>query len=188
MSNSVSLIGIDSPRWKLDAPSVTAALHQIARQNPAASTFKPGRTDPPSRYSGDITEPLGGIERLQDFAAQTARRRDFDCSHLLGLFGSPAYYIPLDFTPPVVRIPRAGPLGRILTRRQFVGSSVRLLHELDHLGRELGVAEDAGDLGMEALEGATESGERAAEVYAWSVLHWFARMSVEKSAIVVVGS
>lgn len=187
VSNSVSLIGTDSPGWSIDAPLITRALHCIARQSAAAGAFNPGRTDRPSQYGSDISEPLGGIERLQEFAAQAARRQDFDYSHLLRMFGRPAYYIPVDFRQPILRIPRPGPLGRILTQRLFVGSSVRLLHELDSLGHELGLTNDAGEVGMQALEDATERGARAAETYSWSVLRWFARMSVEKSAIVSVG-
>lgn len=184
MSSSVRLLGTDSRDWPEQQQWISRALDVIRSRSADSVSFFPGPTNPPPLYSGDIAEDLGGIGELQRFASSVEPR---GFPHLTSLFGKPAHYLPIDFQQPILKLPRAGLLGALLPERSFVGSAVRLLAELDTLGPELGVTQDAGELGVRKLQRATETGKFPAERYSWAILRWFARMSLEKSAILRIG-
>ncbi len=95
--------------------------------------------------------------------------------HLIHHSDNQGFWVPVDFAEPIV-----------LDAKSFfvLGSSTRLLAELDDVNRSLGQTKDWGQL---------NSGERASPEgaplpnvrYGWSVLHAAARISVEKNMPVV---
>ena len=177
MSESIALIGTDSSRWHEIEIVASRAVAELQLD------FSFGEVHPSSEYQGDLAAALGRMSTLQDFA----RSRGVEAPHLTGPISRPAYYLPIDFDPPISRLAKPGLLGRIFPERVFVGSAKRLLDELNTLGAQLEMTKDAGEVGIERFDRMTERGDMAAERYAWGVLRWFARESVALRAVVHLG-
>jgi hypothetical protein len=104
-----------------------------------------------------------GYRRVRDKNARSSYR------HLIQNTVEHGYYLPVDFPHPLT-----------LTEDKSImaGSSVRLLEELDRLGKILGMARDWAQL--EKGEGAAPEGDPLGKIkYGWSVLRAAARLSVQ---------
>ena len=175
----MSLVGTDSPSWEDVAAWLPAALDQLGERDLVIRAVKP-----PPAYSQDMTEALGHMSPLQRYASEVSTREGMAFPHLSKLSGSPAFYLPVEFSEPLLALKGRTLLTRLFPARLFIGSSVQLLRELNALGPHLHVSKDAGEVGIAAFERMTERGELPAERYTWGVLRWFCRMSVEKHAVV----
>ncbi len=102
--------------------------------------------------------------------------------HLLWHSDADGYYVPADFPHPCF----------VTWQEQDVsiGSAPRLLAELDVLNEWLCVSHDLGELSDDdrrAWEESLSEDEWAVEKWVWSVLHWLARVSVQRRQSLVFG-
>lgn len=102
--------------------------------------------------------------------------------HLINHSDAEGFYVPVDFKEPFVF--QARTYDGEGTWDCYVGSSQRLLHELDELNKHLKMPGDYGDLGgFEPLSKVVDERPYGAECWVWAVLHWFARASVERNLL-----
>lgn len=182
MSLALSLIGADTPRDHGLHAILPHALKSIARQGVALDGFRLGSVSVPSHYADNFTEGLASYSGFEDFRrwvrAQSNTAQQY--RHLLEHSDCDGFYLPIDFPSPLQRVPRAGMLGTLFPQRLSIGSSTRLLRELDDLNALLKMPGDAGELSEAALnELCEEAPELPREI--WAVFHWFARESVHQS-------
>jgi hypothetical protein len=182
MSLALSLIGADTSRDHGLRAILPHALKSIARQGVALDGFRLGSVSVPSHYADNFTEGLASYSGFEDFrrwvrAQPNAEQR---YRHLLEHSDCDGFYLPVDFPSPLQRVPRSGMLGTLFPRRLSIGSSNRLLRELDELKALLRMPGDAGELPEEALD---ELCEEAPELPRgmWAVFRWFARESVHQN-------
>lgn len=102
--------------------------------------------------------------------------------NLINHSDSEGYYIPLDFAVPLhFDVPQSNGPGVWICD---LGSSQALLRELDQLNIHLKMPGDYGDLGgYDQLSSLIENDEFGVEKWAWAVMHWLARVSVERSLL-----
>jgi hypothetical protein len=110
--------------------------------------------------------------------------KDLSFKHIIGT-GSIIFFIPVDFPAPVIieeddLESEEGSIEHI--EYISIGSSYQLLKELDLLNQWLKLQGDYGDLGeMVSVDVFENDADPWHEIkWAWLVLHWMARQSIEK--------
>ncbi len=103
-------------------------------------------------------------------------------NNLIDHSDSEGFYLPVDFEKPFnFEVKQTGTAQAWLCD---VGSSQGLLRELDELNKHLKMPGDYGQLGgYEELSAAVKDNEFTAERWVWGVMHWLARVSVEKNLL-----
>lgn len=203
MSLNASLFGKDSDNYQHLSGVVDEVLKAVSRYNPRALSFSLGRLD------GESLEADVGITELHSLRGYAAHielegeppkttldgkghyptlKRIYDGTdsskrfqHLINHSDCGGYYIPIEFAEPV-----------LLERRSFtlgtdgpVGSSQKLLSELDEINKYLNVVGDYGQVERGSVEQTIRDDPWASEKHAWSVLHWLARESIARHLILI---
>lgn len=201
MSLDGRLVGVDSDEYEDyyqgKVQSICAALAERGVDTSSFVLGKAGQT-----YADEIGKS-SALHLLRSYAAAVAVHKappeepDFSVighelnemykgqmpftpfEHLIKHSDADGFYIPIDFAEPF----DIGEPGEEFWACSL-GSSKALLRELDELNKHLKMPGDLGELsGSARVRQVTEGDVFATEKFAWAVLRWLARESVEKNLL-----
>jgi len=123
--------------------------------------------------------------RYWNYVEDELSSKDLSFRHIIWTGSIGIFFIPVDFPEPLIieeeeRESEEGLIGTI--EYITIGSSYQLLKELDTLNQWLNLQGDYGDLGeMVSFDVYENDADPWHEIkWAWLVLHWMARQSIEK--------
>ena len=164
----------------LGGPEVLAQLQRYA----AHADFTKSSPDRP--VTGEMLFEDEHLIRYWGFVEDELSTKDLSFRHIIWTGSIGIFFIPVDFPEPLIieeeeREVDEGLIGNI--EYITIGSSYRLLKELDTLNQWLKLQGDYGDLGeIVSFDVYENDADPWHEIkWAWLVLHWMARQSIEKN-------
>jgi len=163
----------------LGGPEVLAQLQRYA----AHADFTKSSPDIP--VTGEMLFEDEHLIRYWGYVEDELSSKDLSFRHIIWTGSIGIFFIPVDFPEPLIieeeeRESEEGLIGNI--EYITIGSSYRLLKELDTLNQWLKLQGDYGDLGeMVSFDVYENDADPWHEIkWVWLVLHWMARQSIEK--------
>jgi len=172
-------MSFDEESLPLGAPEVLIQLQRYAAHIDLT------KTPPVAPLTGESLVEDQWLLRYWEQLDNEMTAKDLSFKHLIWTGSIGIFFIPVDFPEPLIieedeLESEEGDFGHI--EYISIGSSYQLLKELDTLNQWLRLQGDYGDLGeMVSFDVFENDADPWHEVkWAWLVLHWMARQSIEK--------
>jgi len=168
-----------------EEPLPLGGLEVLAQLQRYAAHADFTKSSPDSPVTGERLFEDEYLIRYWGYVEDELSSKDLSFRHIIWTGSIGIFFIPVDFPEPLIieeeeRESEEGLIGNI--EYITIGSSYQLLKELDTLNQWLKLQGDYGDLGeMVSIDVYENDADPWHEIkWAWLVLHWMARQSIEK--------